>query len=198
LSPSTDPFDLAMRKAFGSETGDPTGASDGLVHHPADRGGLTKYGITLKFLRGLGLAEGDLDGDGDIDIMDVLAATPAKARHAFRISFWIPAGCDDFAHFASELAAETFDFAVVRGAHNAVRALQRALCDLGHAVEVDGVYGEETHGALHRVVDMGYGSGLLQATRRRQCEQFVRIVEHDRSQIVFLLGWIRRALDLNA
>lgn len=190
-------FDRAMAKAFGSETGDPTGNAPAVTNHPADRGGLTRYGITLKFLRGLGLAEGDLDGDGDVDVQDVLIATPAQARRAFRLAFWIPSGAADMAHHHADLACETFDFAVVRGAANAVRALQRSLCDLGDPVDVDGIYGERTHAAFTRQIDLGHGPGLLQAVRRRQCEQFVRIVEHDRTQIVFLLGWIRRALDID-
>ena len=107
-------------------------------------------------------------------------------------------GDEDIATVAPLVASETFDFAVVRGPGNAARAVQRALCDLGFPVDVDGIYGDETHAEVLRCVDGGYGPGLLQAVRRRQCEQFVRIVENDRSQIVFLLGWIRRALDLDA
>lgn len=188
---------LAMPKAFGSETGDASGATPAVTDVPGDHGGLTKYGITLAFLRGLGLAEGDLDGDGDVDVQDVLAATPAKARRAFRRAFWQPSGASDFAGLYPGLACEHFDFAVVRGAENAVRALQRAANDLGESLSVDGVYGDLTHGAVLRLCDDGFGKvALLQATRRRQCEQFLRIVEHDRSQLKFLLGWVRRALDL--
>lgn len=191
-------FDLAMRKAFGSETGDESGATPGVSNHPSDHGGLTRYGITLAFLRGLGLEEGDLDGDGDVDVQDVLAATPAKARRAFRMAFWQPSGASDFATLYPDLACEHFDFAVVRGASSAVRALQRAANDLGEPLEVDGVYGDLTHRAVVRLCDDGFGKvATLQAVRRRQCEQFVRIVERDRSQIVFLLGWVRRALDID-
>ena len=187
----SDPFDDAMVKAFGSE--------GGLSDHPADRGGLTNYGLSLRYLRNLGADRGgDIDMDGDVDVQDVLAARPADARRLFRRDFWIPSGAEDIATVAPLVASETFDFAVVRGPGNAARAVQRALCDLGFPVDVDGIYGDETHAEVLRCVDGGYGPGLLQAVRRRQCEQFVRIVENDRSQIVFLLGWIRRALDLDA
>ena len=47
----------------------------GYFDHPNDPGGVTMYGVSLMFLKGLDLWGGDIDGDGDIDRDDVLAVT---------------------------------------------------------------------------------------------------------------------------
>ena len=52
----------------------------GYFDHPNDPGGVTMYGVSLMFLKGLDLWEGDIDGDGDIDRDDVLAVTKDTAR----------------------------------------------------------------------------------------------------------------------
>ena len=46
------------------------------------------YGVSLMFLKGLDLWEGDIDGDGDIDRDDVLAVTKDTARDIFKRHFW--------------------------------------------------------------------------------------------------------------
>ena len=48
---------------------------------PMIPGGATKYGVTIKTMRGLGL---DLSGDGKITTQDVKALTRAQAREVLR------------------------------------------------------------------------------------------------------------------
>ena len=60
----------------------------GYFDHPDDPGGVTMYGVSLMFLKGLDLWEGDIDGDGDIDRDDVLAVTKDTARDIFKRHFW--------------------------------------------------------------------------------------------------------------
>ena len=60
----------------------------GYFDHPNDPGGVTMYGVSLMFLKGLDLWEGDIDGDGDIDRDDVLAVTKDTARDIFKRHFW--------------------------------------------------------------------------------------------------------------
>ena len=43
----------------------------GLSEHPNDPGGVTHWGISLAWLRRLGLAEGDIDGDGAVNGSDL-------------------------------------------------------------------------------------------------------------------------------
>ncbi len=53
----------------------------GYFDHPNDPGGVTMYGVSLMFLKSLGLVEGDIDGDGDIDRDDVLAIKRDGQKH---------------------------------------------------------------------------------------------------------------------
>lgn len=58
----------------------------GFFDHPNDPGGVTMYGVSLMFLKSLGLVEGDIDGDGDIDRDDVLKITRDTAKAIFPAS----------------------------------------------------------------------------------------------------------------
>lgn len=188
---SDDVFERAMVKAFGSE--------GGLSDHPDDHGGLTNYGISLRYLRNLGADRGgDIDLDGDVDAEDVLKARPADAKRLFKRDFWQASGAEDFASRLPDLACDHFDFAIVRGPANAIRALQSALNYFGADVVVDGGYGDETHGALLHFLSSYASLGakaLLSEVRRQHAIQFAKIVKRDRSQLPFLLGWELRALD---
>ena len=60
----------------------------GFVDDPADPGGTTNYGVSLRFLKSQGLEAGDIDGDGDIDADDIRALTPERAAGVLRRAFW--------------------------------------------------------------------------------------------------------------
>lgn len=119
----------------------------GFVNDPDDPGGPTKYGVTLRTLRGLGQ---DINGDGVVDIVDVRSlsiddATKIFAEHYFakpRISDLPPA-----------LHATVFDMYVNSGT-TAVRLLQQLLTDMRIAVAVDGVIGPQTIAACVQAIEV--------------------------------------------
>lgn len=105
-------FDAAFECLIGHE--------GGLVDHPADPGGLTKYGISQRSYPG----------------EDIRGMTLARAKEIYRRDFWGPSGCDavpDWAKF------HLFDAGVNSGPPMAIRLLQRAL-----GVLDDGVIGPIT------------------------------------------------------
>lgn len=109
----------------------------GYVNDPDDPGGATKYGVTIKTMRGLGI---DLTGDGKVTPQDVKALTRDQAREIFvRHYFQRPR----IAELPLPLQASVFDMYVNSG-RNAVRILQRLLCKMGHRVAVDGVLGPQS------------------------------------------------------
>jgi lysozyme family protein len=109
----------------------------GYVNDPDDPGGATNHGVTIHTMRGLGL---DLDGDGDVDAADVRALPRARAIDIFVDHYFHRVRID---MLPAVLQPSVFDMYVNSG-RNAVRILQRLLCQMGHRVAVDGVIGPLT------------------------------------------------------
>ena len=61
---------LALKTILCHEVGN---TGDGLVDDPDDPGGITKYGVSFRFLKDHGI---DVDGDGDIDAEDIRGLNP--------------------------------------------------------------------------------------------------------------------------
>jgi lysozyme family protein len=109
----------------------------GYVNDPDDPGGPTKYGVTLATLRRLNR---DLTGDRRVTEADIRALTEAEAARIFVDQFFKAPGLD---RLPEAIQPSVFDMYVNSGA-NAVRILQRLLCDMRMAVDVDGVIGPQT------------------------------------------------------
>jgi lysozyme family protein len=110
-----DPFDRAMAFVLRYE--------GGFVNHPADPGGATNHGISLRFARSLGRLL-DLDRDGDVDADDIMLVTPAEAAKLYRARFWDTVRADDL---PPPVAMVAFDTAINCGPDRAARWLQFAL-----------------------------------------------------------------------
>lgn len=191
-------FERALVVVFGTGVGGDHGREGGLANVAADRGGITLLGISLRYLRMRGVrGGGDLDKDGDVDAADILLMTPALARAFYREDFWEPTGAADMAVSFPDLAIKVFEHSLPQGPREAVRALQRALNDLGHAVAVDGSFGEQTFSGVSLVKTMGDLPLLLERLRIRCAEQYVGDLARDKSQLTFAVGWLKRALDLD-
>ena len=78
------------------------GIEGGHSNDAADRGGETNFGISLRFLKaegrldlnGDGIADYDLDMDGDIDGADIRLLSPDDAVALYRRCFWDRLGLD--------------------------------------------------------------------------------------------------------
>ncbi|RYH10145.1 holin-associated N-acetylmuramidase [Tropicimonas sp. IMCC6043] len=116
----------------------------GYVNDPDDPGGATKYGVTIGTLRRLGL---DLDGDGRVTEADVRKLDRRTAEKIFLEHYFHR---PRFAELPDCLHAGVFDTYVNAGS-NAVKILQRLLCQFDEEVSVDGVIGPQTLGATRRV-----------------------------------------------
>jgi lysozyme family protein len=92
----------------------------GLVEHPADPGGLTRYGITQRSYPG----------------EDIRGMTVERAKYIYARDYWGPAGCDAV---PDAIKFDLFDMAVNSGVTAAIRALQEACGET-----VDGILGPLT------------------------------------------------------
>lgn len=109
----------------------------GYVDDPDDPGGATKFGVTIKTLRRLGL---DLTGDGKVTKSDVKKLSQTQAIEIFLEHYFV---APRLGQLPEKLQAPVFDMYVNAGSH-AVKILQRLLNDVGHDVAVDGVLGPLT------------------------------------------------------
>lgn len=172
----------------------------GYVDHAKDRGGATKYGISLRFLaiEGKidldqdGLADFDLNRDGRIDALDVRLLTPTICEALYLRLFMIETG---FWSLPRPFDAALFDLGVNVGTGTAVKILQRALNRFGPPMlKVDAGLGPKTIRTLEIV--SGEGRQVLSAVRAEAEAYYRAIVANDPGQRVFLNGWLARAGEL--
>jgi len=165
----------------------------GFSNDPADPGGATQFGISLRFLGkigdtdGDGWAQGDLDHDGDVDIDDIRALSRDDAAELYFSQFWERYR---YADLSPAVGAKVFDFSVNMGPRSAHRLLQRAVRGAGGPALVDdGVIGPKTLDAVS-----GKLAGLVVIAMRSEAAGYYRVlVARNNSLRKFLKGWLNRA-----
>jgi lysozyme family protein len=199
-------FAVAVRKLLKIE--------GGFVDDPKDRGGTTKYGISLRFLAAEGhfdhdadgRADFDLDLDGDIDWIDIRLLKRGDAVFLYHRCFWEKLQADTFPAPIGEML---FDQGVNGGLTAARKLLQRAInvCAMNPGfraarpnakLAVDGVIGEKTRASLAEVLRwnaLGMPA-LTDAYRAAAAERYRAIVRRWPDQKRFLNGWLARAEEL--
>jgi lysozyme family protein len=179
----------------------------GFVDDKVDRGGTTKYGISLRFLVSEGKidldddgrADFDLDGDGDIDGFDIRKLTRGDAKFLYHHCFWKRMDCDNLPRPVGEMM---FDQGVNAGIGSARRLLQLAInrcltraASAPPQLKVDGAIRKQTLDAMNWVLRWG-ALGMPALTDAFRVEVRLRyraIAERHPSQKKFLRGWLARA-----
>ncbi len=160
-----------------------------------DPGGATKYGISLRFLKGLPREAADFDNDGHITHHDIASLTEDKARGLYLKHFWIHY---QLGNFESEpVAIKLLNLFVNMRGRVAGRAVQRALGSCGvRGIKEDGYLGPISQAEVNQVTCSPSLTAMFLAALRAQQEGVYRlIVAHNASLEKFLKGWIRRARD---
>lgn len=143
-----------------------------------DHGGKTMYGVTQAaydaFRKEFGRPQ-----------QTVANLQKAEVRELYQKKYWVPAGCDRFPWPVSYLV---FDAAVNSGPSRAI-----TWCQTGLAVTPDGKVGSGTLAAAQKAVTEGNGNVLLAIVDAR-ATFLAHLIQNDKSQTVFLLGWWRRTL----
>lgn len=159
----------------------------GYVHHPADRGGATKWGITEAVARAQGYAGAMRD------------LPRSEAEAIYRRIYWLRPGFDRIAARAPRIAAELFDTGVNMGCGVAAGFLQRALNALNRGardfpdIAVDRAVSPRTLTALDAFLRARGRDGetvLLRAIEALQGESYIALAERRPSQEAFLFGWL--------
>ena len=170
----------------------------GLTDHPADRGQITKYGVSLAFLSGLAESQSNRDVLERMDIRlpitrnVIIGLNETQAASLFRWQFW-----DKLRLRLIPLrpAVVLYDAAVNSGPAQSVKLAQRGYnrcVAYGQPLVVDGIMGPATRAAMNMADTDKCLSAMLDAREAF----FQTIVANNPSQQVFLRGWINRVDDL--
>ncbi|WP_305042388.1 glycoside hydrolase family 108 protein [Geoalkalibacter sp.] len=155
----TDPvFDFAVTRTLQHE--------GGLVHDPADPGGLTNFGISQRAY----------------PLLDIAALSVEDARAIYLRDYWRAPGFAGLTH--RQTAALVFDLAVVCGVSRATRFLQEAANLLGASLDVDGKCGPATRGAVN---GQRHQAALRALIKHLATAHFLR-----QNKPRFLAGWLNR------
>ena len=141
----------------------------GFVNNPADKGGRTDKGISEKH-------HPEAWADGKV--------TEAEARAIYLKKYALTPGFDKITD--PHLQAQLVDFGVNSGPHMAIMKLQAIL-----GTEQDGILGPKSLAAAGEM-DPKYVNNRLMVERIRMIG---RIVQRDRSQAAFIVGWLNRATE---
>lgn len=156
----------------------------GLAEHPADPGGITNFGISLRYAQGAPPGLLDMNGDGVVDARDIRQMTREAAVAVYRADWWEALR---LAELPPAVAVQMLDSAVNIGRRQAVRELQGACILHGEPLVVDGLLGPKTRAAAGRI-----GDALL-PTLKAQVGGFYRMLVAKRPQFgVFAAGWSNR------
>lgn len=156
----------------------------GYVDHPQDRGGPTKFGITIKTLQ-------QFRNPLPVSAQDLRNLTRQEAGHIYRDLYWDKMSLD--AVKDKKVATILFDFGVHSGTGNSIALLQSVLNrDFFERLAVDGIVGPKTIRALYNVNRVKLNRRLIQSIQM----YYACLCKKDPTQIAFLEGWLNRTFAL--
>ena len=139
-----------------------------------DRGGPTKFGITLATLR-------RYRQDDNLQAIDVENLTAPEAKQIYYKLFYVPVGGDEI--ISDKASVLMFDVGVNSGDYTAVKMAQK-IVNAG----IDGVIGPKTIKAINGCDELVFVREFIQAQQIR----YIDIVKAHPEQIENLRGWINR------
>lgn len=169
----------AFKRCFAHTVGVEGGYSD----HKADRGGATKYGITIATL--------GKHRAGRVSKEDVKGLRLEEAERIYQRDYWNRMRLNEVGSGTLQLIL--FDVGVNRGTTASAKNLQEVLRkDFKKRVVADGVIGPKTLQATNSVDPIALGRKLIQKVQ----SDYAEIVKRNPPQAVFLKGWINRTHQL--
>lgn len=166
----------------------------GLTDHKSDPGGITNFGISLRFLKDFPEL-GDIDGDGDVDAEDIRNLTVTEAMEIYNKVWWVTY---KYGRIVDQtIATKVLDFAVNMGAKRAHILLQQALNKaFGLRLTADGVLGPATFSVINAIDDGADEQRLLTAYCDEAWGFYQRLIAKRPELGVFKNGWRNRAYSI--
>jgi lysozyme family protein len=164
----------------------------GFVNDPNDAGGITNYGISVRFAKSHP-AFFDVNGDGEVDEADIKALTPDKAQQAYVEYFFLPAHLSLLPNVLN-IQMQVFDTAVNTGVRytdgeaEAVKIIQHAV-----GIDADGELGAATVRAVFDKMQMLGAIALNNAIVEARISFYSQVETAHPEDKRFVPGWINRA-----
>lgn len=178
-SASDKRFNVAMRTVLRHE--------GGLTNSKNDKGGITNYGISLRFLKAEHI---DPNADGLIDSDDIIHLTKKEADKIYYKEFFTRNHYDKI--LSQTITTKVLDFAINAGASQANKLIKRSINRISsEPVKVDGIMDEATIDIINFIEP-----SVLYSTLIAEEEDFYKtIVKRSPSLKVFEKGWLARCRD---
>ncbi len=165
-----------------------------LVDHKSDPGGITKYGISLRFLEDYSKTE---NGRAVLNSLKIFTITrnsivqlrQEQAKHILYNAFWLSPQIDKL---PQRIAIVIYDFAVNSGSYYAIRLLQKAI-----GAKIDGIIGKETiiKAALASTT-LSKEKQIIKFLLEERVKFYIRLSKSKPAMQVFLNGWLARVENL--
>ncbi len=171
------------------------GATGEFTNDPADSGGATRYGISLRFLRTIPQERLNRYGIfGQPALADVEQLTPAQAASIYATEFWAHAPFEAI-HY-QPLASYVFSMCVLHGTGQGIKLLQRAIWAVTGQMGVpadDGVMGRKTLLQVNAILANDHIRDILVAALMAEHAGFCRMLAEQRPKDgAWLNGWLKR------
>lgn len=159
----------------------------GLDDDPRDPGGITHWGVCIRFLKDFYKQHADYLSSigvlGPITGDTIRQLTKEQAKKIFRFEFWDGNHCEDIAKGSPRLATVFYDTSVNMGKVAAAKLLQGAV-----GAKADGVIGPKTMQAVKETGDFMAAAGMIELRKNR----YLQIVDKRPQSKCFLKGWFNR------
>lgn len=165
----------------------------GYVNNPNDPGGVTNFGVSLKFLAGH--SEGDFNHDGVVNAQDIANMTKEQAQFIYKLFWWDKYGYGSIND--QTIATKVFDFSVNMGSSRAHKLLQMALNDaFSLRLDVDGVLGQASIRTINAALTDSQEQRLITAYCDEAWKFYQGLIAANPKLAVFANGWKNRAYSI--
>ena len=170
----------------------------GLVNDQYDSGGITKYGISLRYLKNYEKEDPtilkivDTNNNKIIDSSDIINLTKENAVLIYKKGWWDKYNFGAITY--SPLASKVFDMAVNMGSFTAIRLLQKACIKNNKKadLEINGRLDKRTLDFINSLSDRD-ADHLLRRFKIEAIHHYDKIALNKPILKRFLSGWVKRA-----
>jgi len=167
----------------------------GLTNDKDDPGGITNFGISLRFLENANI---DINGDKKIDSLDITTLTKEQAIALYKKEFWDKHNINDIKNL--QVAKKLLDMSVNLGANTAIKLFQESVNSICPSymthLQEDGILGNKTISRVNLLInDLLRPNFLLNVYISKITDHYYNLVLANAKLGKFLKGWMRRAYD---